>query len=220
MARPRKPTLHTVQVDPQAIDTAANALVSIAVGALDSERNGRTLQQAVIAFATALPVSLHGKSLPDANVDVFAKRASDAVLSTYGVSDYKDIVDPELRERVTKKVGEVKSRTAKLFRCAPCLPAAYGQGLTGTWHDVLRFCTTLQKHDYDVPKTFAAIAAAENLPKDLKADAEAAVQRILKMDGEHRFLTALAKAALVDWCDDVGLTPKDINTYRNRALLN
>lgn len=200
-------------------DSAWEALESALVGAYDTNSRDQTFLGAVLNFGKLIPADWKGKPLPDSIVDVHADNVKRKLEASYGDMTGKP---KEEQDRVKKSCAQKHARAKALFTCAAILPTAYEQGFKGGVVEAGKLCTELKAAKYNLAAVMKARAEAANAPTDHKAEVAALIDRILNMKAEGDTvplcLNAVAKAKLVKWADDMGLTLKHGNAHRNNPL--
>jgi len=194
---------------------AADTFIDAVARSTDDVGLGSTLRDAVIAFAVSVP-SLAGKPLPDSEAD----RMADKLESKYKAA-YPPGTDFSAKSSAANSVKSRKTKARTLFQCAPILPDILKQVAVTRVDDIRRLCTQLKKNKFDVPATMAARAAAATATPNFAASAVMHMGSILGMQSEEfAFLSAVAKAKLVLWCDTYGLKGvKHADLHRNPNLV-
>jgi len=101
-----------------------------------------------------------------------------------------------------------KSQALLLATCAPVLPMAFERKdlapIRDTLAGLLKFCTRLRKSEYKVDRAAREFNQAHR-PDPVKS-AVIHIKSVLGMTSKHRFASAKAKAALVEWAGQFGLS--------------
>ena len=227
-ARPSQPaTLAAVEVAPSTpalaslaiAESAWAALETAVIGSFDTHTRDTTFLGAVLTFAQAVPVDWRGKPLPSAVVDSHADNVKAKLLATYGDMTGKP---KDEQDRMKRTCEQKHSRAKALFTCSTILANAYDQGFKGGVVEAGKLCTELAKAKYNLAAVMQARKAAENATPEYAKDVATLVDRILNMKAEGdtipACLNAKAKAELVLWADNKGLSLKHGNTHRNNPL--
>lgn len=203
-------------------DSAWEALESALVGAYDTHSRDTTFLGAVLNFGKALPADWIGKPLPDSIVDMHADNVKRRLYASYGTKEQIAAMPKEQQDRITKSCSQKHARAKALFTCAAILPSAYEQGFKGGIVEAGKLCTELKAAKYSLAAVMQARAAAAAAPTNYSAEVAALVDRILNTKAEGDTvplcLNAVAKAKLVKWAEDCGLTLKHGNAHRNNPL--
>ena len=200
-------------------DSAWDALESAVSGAFDTHSRDTTFLGAVRTFATQVPGDWQGKPLPADIVNKHADNVRAKLAATYG--DVSKLPKDD-QDRIKRTCDQKHSRAKALFTCATILSQAYDQGFKGGIVEAGKLCTELARSKYNLAAVLKARKEAENAPRDFAAEVGGLLDRILNMkpegDAAPLYLSAKAKAQLVRWADDVGVSLKHGNAHRNNPL--
>ncbi len=217
--QPSQPVAPPVVASLAIPDAAWNALESAVIGSFDNHSRDTTFLGAVLTFAQAVPSDWRGKPLPTAVVDTHADNVKSKLLATYGDTS---ALPKEDQDRIKRTCDQKHSRAKALFTCSTILAQAYEQGFKGGVVEAGKLATELKDANYSLAAVMAARAAAANAVPDFLKVVAKAIDGILntKPEGDTvpLCLNAKAKAQLVKWADDHGLTLKHGQQHRNNPL--
>lgn len=200
-------------------DSAWSALESAVIGSFDTHTRDTTFLGAVLTFSQVVPSDWRGKPLPASVVDAHADSVRAKLAATYG--DQSKLSQDE-RDRIKRTCDQKHARAKALFTCSTILAQAYDQGFRGGVVEAGKLCTELKKAGYNLAAVLKARKDAENAPRDFGAEVAGFVDRILNLKPEGDTvplcLNAVAKARLVKWAEDCGLTLANGNKHRNNPL--
>lgn len=200
-------------------DAAWTALEDAVVTSFDTQGRDTTFLGAVLSFATQVPSDWRGKPLPSAIVDTHADKVRARLAAKYG--DVSKLSKDE-QDRMKRTCDQKHSRAKALFTCSTILAQAKEQGIIHGVVDAGKLCTELKDASYNLAAVVEARKAAASALPEYAKDVAALIDRILNMKAEGdtipACLNAKAKAELVLWADNKGLTLKHGNTHRNNPL--
>jgi hypothetical protein len=169
----------------------ARDAANILVNGCDKGGQAVTLRTAIMQTYGKAGIA-KGKPLADEFVKMVSDEASALIEASKTIAES------------SRKV--VKSNVVKLATVAPVIEGMTGETrstIGGSIASMLKFGTELRKAEGDIKA--AIVACTTGKVKNNAASAAKHVKSMLSMTGKEKFLTAPAKAQLVNWADKFGI---------------